>query len=194
MENEIAISKIERMSFEAQRGWGDLYYHVIPSIINKNGYTNVIEVGTAFGGHASHILKTTIASLICIDSFVMYQGGFFDNQDDYEKLYEFTRNRLEGPRCTLVRQSSKGAFPSILQICNGGVKFDLVFVDADHSYEAAKEDIEMYSRVIREGGTLSGHDYNPEGFPGVCKAVDEFTKDNDLNLNLHDGYVWSVKL
>jgi cephalosporin hydroxylase len=191
---EIEISKIERLSFEAQRGWGDLYYHVIPGIINKNGYTNVIEVGTAFGGHASTILKATIASLICIDSFVIYEGGFFDNQPDYDALYEFTKNRITGPRCSLFRGNSKEAFPSILELSNGGLKFDLVFIDADHSHKAAKEDIEMYSRVIREGGTLSGHDYNPEGFPGVCRAVDEFVRDNDLNLNLHDGYVWSVEL
>jgi cephalosporin hydroxylase len=191
---EIEISKIERLSFEAQRGWGDLYYHVIPSIINKNGYANVIEVGTAFGGHASAILKTTIASLICIDSFVIYEGGFFDNQIDYDSLYEFTKNRITGPRCSLFRGNSKEAFPLVLELSNGGLKFDLVFIDADHSYEAVKEDIAMYSRVIREGGTLSGHDYNPEGFPGVCQAVNEFAKENDLKVELHDGYVWSIKL
>lgn len=50
--------------------------------------------------------------------------------------------------------------------------FDLVFIDADHSYEAVWEDIECALPLIVPGGIIAFHDYSPI-WPGVVKAVDE---------------------
>jgi predicted O-methyltransferase YrrM len=48
---------------------------------------------------------------------------------------------------------------------------DFVFIDADHSYEAVRQDIEVWLPKIKPGGMLAGHDY---GEPcGVKQAVDE---------------------
>lgn len=47
-----------------------------------------------------------------------------------------------------------------------------VFIDADHTYEACKEDIEAWWPHVAPGGVLIGHDYH--SFPGVKKAADEF--------------------
>ena len=49
---------------------------------------------------------------------------------------------------------------------------DAVFIDADHSYEAVKMDIENWMPKVRKGGILAGHDYN-SAWPGVIKAVNE---------------------
>jgi hypothetical protein len=35
---------------------------------------------------------------------------------------------------------------------------DLVFIDGDHSYEAVREDIGLWSPKVRRGGILCGHD------------------------------------
>lgn len=55
---------------------------------------------------------------------------------------------------------------------------DLVFLDADHSYEGVKEDIEAWQHKVKPGGWIGGHDYlNPEpgfDFSGVEAAVDEW--------------------
>jgi len=54
-------------------------------------------------------------------------------------------------------------------------QFDLVFIDGDHSYEAVKDDIEAWGPLVKEGGILSGHDWDEKGesWPGVHKAVVE---------------------
>ena len=50
---------------------------------------------------------------------------------------------------------------------------DMVFIDADHSYEAVKRDIQTWEKKLKPGGILSGHDYWPGSWPEVRQAVNE---------------------
>jgi len=64
-------------------------------------------------------------------------------------------------------------------------KVDMVFIDADHSYEGCKGDILAWLPNIKAGGILAIHDYkkskltyddnspHPQDWPGVDQAVDE---------------------
>ena len=45
---------------------------------------------------------------------------------------------------------------------------DFVFVDADHSYEGVKRDIEAWLPKIRQGGVIAGHDY---GWAGILRLL-----------------------
>lgn len=49
---------------------------------------------------------------------------------------------------------------------------NFIFIDADHSYEAVKEDFELWSPLIKKGGILAFHDSTK---PGVKKFLAEFT-------------------
>lgn len=72
--------------------------------------------------------------------------------------------------------------------------FDLVFIDADHSYEGCKQDIEDWWPLVKTGGWLSGHDYaNDEYNFGVTQAVDEFVLEHGLTLELGDNFTWFVR-
>jgi hypothetical protein len=63
---------------------------------------------------------------------------------------------------------------------------DFVFIDAGHSYHAAKADIEAWAPKVREGGWLGGHDYHPK-FPGVMRAVNEAFGEVDEM----PGFIWA---
>lgn len=52
---------------------------------------------------------------------------------------------------------------------------DFVYIDADHTYEALKEDIAAWLPKVKQGGVLGGHDYSYV-FPGVIEAVNEIFK------------------
>lgn len=61
--------------------------------------------------------------------------------------------------------------------------FDLIYVDADHSYEGCKKDLEAWWPKLKKGGFFIGDDYTNKRAKytgvvfGVVKAVDEFAKD-----------------
>lgn len=50
---------------------------------------------------------------------------------------------------------------------------DVVFIDADHSYEAVLADIHHWRRGVKVGGIIAGHDYLEPNHPGVVQAVTE---------------------
>jgi hypothetical protein len=49
---------------------------------------------------------------------------------------------------------------------------DVVFIDMEHTYEAVKNDIDLWLPKVKLGGYLAGHDYSPDWY-GVVRAVDE---------------------
>jgi predicted O-methyltransferase YrrM len=50
---------------------------------------------------------------------------------------------------------------------------DVIFIDAGHSYEAVKNDIQNWLPKMKSNSIIAGHDYTA-AWPGVIKAVDEF--------------------
>lgn len=67
------------------------------------------------------------------------------------------------------------------------MRFDLIFVDADHDYDSVKQDIEMTYPLLNPKGLMVFHDYDPdhEFTPdsfGVVSAVDELIKDKNMKV------------
>lgn len=50
--------------------------------------------------------------------------------------------------------------------------FDMVFIDADHSYAAVRDDIFRAQLLLEPHGLLCGHDFSND-YPGVKEAVRE---------------------
>lgn len=57
---------------------------------------------------------------------------------------------------------------------------DLVFIDAEHSYQALANDLAGWSEILQPGGVMACHDYGV--FPGVTRAIREFTSDKFQRL------------
>ena len=63
---------------------------------------------------------------------------------------------------------------------------DFVFIDADHKYTSVCEDIREWSKKVRRGGIVSGHDYyktRGENL-GVINAVNEYVAKHGYVLHL----------
>lgn len=59
---------------------------------------------------------------------------------------------------------------------------DFIYIDADHSYEAVKNDINIWIPKIKTNGTLVGDDYVGV-HPGVIKAVDEVLGKGNIRIH-----------
>ena len=158
-----------------------------PSIKQLIGKKNLIiaEIGTFKGYNAESILKTLDVTLLyCIDA---YEKNNDSTDEDIDSAYKIARNRLRkfGIKVTFDINYSKDA------VKNYRDNFlDLVYIDADHSYESVKQDIELWYNKVKKGGIIAGHDIDHSG---VIQAVGEFTLKNNLKLNTEFPDWWVIK-
>lgn len=132
-------------------------------LIEKNNFKLVAEVGVKFG-------RTTFFLLDNIPDLTVYaidtNISMFYN-DEIKEKYKDRLIPIQGYSYTVVDQLPNNYF-------------DLIFIDADHSYESVKKDILKYTPKLKENGILSGHDID---YPGVNKAVNELIHKFDVGPN-----------
>lgn len=165
------------------------HYGPLAEIVKQRQYKRGIEVGTAYGGNAFHLLSNGLIELICVDPYLYYPAmPGFTCQEEYDILYQFAMDRLkEFNQAYIIRASNK---QYIEDIEGEGIMFNFVFLDGSHDYEDVKWECENYSKIITPGGILSGHDYDI--FEGVNKAVDEFAKATGKQINVLPGNIWYI--
>ena len=55
------------------------------------------------------------------------------------------------------------------------MKIDVLWIDADHTYEGVKKDFDLYSKIMNKGGIITIHD------------TDKSYVDNFVELEGHEG-------
>lgn len=152
----------------------------LAKFFNELGFKVGAEVGACFGRY-SKILCENIPGLklTAIDSW--------DTRENTKREAEHgisgeqaTRDLLAPFDVKIIRSLSMEALE---QVEDGSL--DFVFIDADHSYKAVKEDINGWSKKVRAGGIVSGHDYYVfpgSGNTGVIDAVNEYCRENGIEL------------
>lgn len=75
---------------------------------------------------------------------------------------------------------------------------DLVFVDADHSYEGVKADLTAWVPKVKAGGWIGGHDYGNTDpaydFSGVDRAVNEWASAWGVAVQTDINFTWFARL
>lgn len=137
------------------------------------GKETVLEVGCYKGRSARAMADNFNGVLVCLDTWnaVLYDSqGAFQCEVNTETYNEFRDNIFSPQPKSRVIIYRGDLFDLITEM--PPVKFDFIFIDADHEYEAVKRDIKVALQLLNKKGILAGHDY--AGYwPGVMKAVDE---------------------
>lgn len=132
-------------------------------LIKEHNIKVIAEVGVRDGRTTFHLLDQNPDLIIyAIDKSI---SGFYNNE-----IKQRYGNRLI-PVEALSTDGAKRILDNSL---------DLVFIDADHSYEWVKKDIAAYKPKLKKGGWLTGHDID---FPGVNRAVNEVIVKYDVGPN-----------
>ena len=63
-------------------------------------------------------------------------------------------------------------------------QIDYVFLDGGHDYSTVMNDLNCCIEVVNNGGTILCDDYDLSYAPGVKKAIDELTSNNNFNCRI----------
>jgi predicted O-methyltransferase YrrM len=149
---------------------------------------SVLEIGSYLGASSAHLgaaLSLRGGRLYCVDTWAN------ETMDDgmRDTFAEFRRNTAGVAQViTTVRKRSDE-----LTADDVPPPFDLVFIDADHSYPAVKGDFEKVRDWVRDGGTLAFHDVF--FFEAVSRVVGEVLAGGQWQLaGKVDNLVWLTKI
>lgn len=174
------------------------------AILSRLGDNPVgVEVGVFAGQLSMILLQKPDLKLYMVDSWAISEpdsdyaksGDFHSSltQAQQDEYCEYTKSITSqfGERANVIRKTSIKAAKDIPDH-----SLDFVFIDADHSYNGCKADIQAWLPKVKKGGLLSGHDYENTSYPcfGVEKAVDEFAAAHGYIVELGDNFTWFIRI
>jgi predicted O-methyltransferase YrrM len=162
----------------------------------------ILEIGTANGGTLFCFCKLAQddATIISID---LPEGPFGGGYQEW-KMPIYQAFAKETQKLYLLRKDShrQETLEEVKKILNGK-ELDFLFIDGDHSYEGVKKDFEMYSPLVRKGGTIVFYDVAKQPEFTKCYVYDFWkeikktmnTKEiingkNDIGINYGIGIVF----
>ncbi len=152
----------------------------LPILFKELGFKKGAEIGV-LGGVFSEILcgSNPDLELYSVDAWEFYPlWRNFRKAHHYPPIYLEAKKRLSRfPNSTIIKKWSMDAVKEF-----DDNSLDFVFIDADHRYEKVIEDITEWSKKVRSGGIVCGHDYGVKGeFVQVTEAVNDWTKKHQIN-------------
>jgi hypothetical protein len=152
--------------------------HVHDFIYDPQYIPNVLEMGVLSGGYSDLILKVfDKVNLYLVDTWNAEGNDlyFSKNQAVLDSAFEQVKAKFSHrPLVTIIPLESAKAAEKF----KDGF-FNWVYIDANHTKEAAARDIKIWLPKVEGGGVISGHDFDPDlQYPnsltfGVNEAVKE---------------------
>lgn len=127
----------------------------LPKFFVKMGYKVGAEVGV-YKGEFSEKLCQAGLTLYAIDPWRIYKDyGNPRGQKRLDFQYEHTK-RVLAPytNCTIVRKTSMEAVEDFAD-----KSLDFVYIDGNHEFRYIAEDLYEWSKKVKKGGIVSGHDF-----------------------------------
>ncbi len=183
VEGEREVSEVEGVVAEALtlEGWMTeaelVWLHGMASFAGS-----VLEVGTWKGRSTAALASGCEGRVVTVDRFggPLYETSTYRNAGALETdvFAVATENLSSFPNVEILKMSSADAAEAL-----AGDEFDMVFIDGDHSEEAVREDLALWTPYAVK--LLCGHD---RGLPGVAAALE------GLDVTAGPDSIWWVKV
>jgi hypothetical protein len=160
----------------------------------------ILEIGIFKGEFFDFIANNcSIGLLDGVDLFVGTNGSGDQDGNNFiwynlEKSFkELTEKYKNNPNVNLHKSDSSTYLKSKMDDY-----YDIIYIDADHTYEGCKRDLTEAFKKIKQGGYIMGHDYEmnmkkgkTDWKCGVPQAVNEFcdTYNQSIIAKAMDGCV-----
>jgi hypothetical protein len=158
----------------------------LAKLYGELGFKVGAEIGVERGVYAEQICQATPGvKLYCIDCWQIYNGcPEYDQQTRLDAYYQEAKTRLAPYNCEFIKKYSLdavGDFPP--------ESLDFVYIDANHKFDYVMSDIIFWSKIVKPGGIVSGHDYHKSRDPRANFQVIEAV---NVYANVHQIKSWFV--
>jgi len=156
---------------------------------------DILEIGS-YAGDSTMIWAGVIrdnpeinGEVVCVDSFCFTPPEINANSalhimhraQESGAILKLFRHNMASSGCdrvvNLLVKTSEQALPELRER-----EFDLVYLDASHTYDDVTQDLSMYAPLVRQGGILSGDDLELQ-----YKDIDvKYAEDNKNSDMIHD--------
>jgi SAM-dependent methyltransferase len=127
----------------------------LPQFFVEMGYKVGAEIGVSKGRFSVKFASQGL-TLYAIDPWKVY-NDYNDarGQTFYNSLYQQAQKSLAPyTTCKIIKKPSMEA---VLDFADNSL--DFVYIDGNHEFKYVAEDVSEWSKKVREGGVISGHDY-----------------------------------
>ena len=137
-------------------------------LFNELGFVRGAEIGVAQGHHAKLIFEANpTMRLLCVDIWDLYDG-YNEYTDRIHRYYREAQERLAPYNVRFIKNFSMDALKDAPN------DLDFVYIDGAHDFKNVAMDICEWSKKVRVGGIVAGHDYKHsyrKGYPVEVKHV-----------------------
>jgi len=153
----------------------------------ERGYTKGCEVGVRYGDNAKALCDAIPGlELILVDPYMVYEYKHFRKRNKWK----WDKPTMDSVRFKALKHLARYNVIWIMlpsHLAAQGVEdssLDFVYIDGNHSFPVVMDDILLWSKKVRKGGVLSGHDY---GIRSVRAAVNNFAKYTRRRVAVESG-------
>ena len=150
----------------------------LANLFKELGFKIGVEIGVQVGIYSEMLLQANSElKLYGVDPWTFYDtAGNFRTKGQLDEHYNAAVKRLTPYKnYVIIKKSSTDAVKDFEDD-----SLDFVFIDADHEYLHAVQDIVLWSKKVKKGGIVSGHDYRLSTYKNtrlhVVYALDGYIK------------------
>jgi len=156
-------------------GWLSSNRSHLAELFFELGYRVGAEIGVRAAHNAMVICqKNPDLKLFCIDPWTAWDGGS-PSQHKQNMYFWAAKKNLTGYNVVFIKKTSMEA---LNDIDDGSL--DFVYIDALHDFDNVMMDIIAWSRKVRSGGIVSGHDFTYLHKCGVIYAVEAYVRGHNI--------------
>jgi hypothetical protein len=122
-------------------------------LYHELGFKIGAEIGVFEGRFSEYVCKSNPGvELYCVDSWINYDDYLINGMDLAEQK---ARERLKTFNCHFLHMTSMEALKEIPDL-----SLDFVYIDGNHEFPYVAMDVAFWSKKVRSGGLVSGHDFS----------------------------------
>lgn len=142
---------------------------VLAELFAELGFKVGVEVGVERGLYTEVLCKANPdAKIYAVDPWEAYTGyRDYVSQEKVSTFYLDAQERLAKYNCEIIKKYSMDA---VRDFENGSL--DFVYIDGNHQFEFVAQDIGFWTRKVRKGGIVAGHDFIRRKAPTATHVVE----------------------